>query len=135
MLNLLSAARTYRWRCVWGNCMTSFRPTRIAQLAIEAKLNLVLGAEAYDMVFPGFEILEVVDGELRAWAPSEYRAAVIDVRYSSTLAWIAQTVFNRPVERVSVLLRGLKHDGCEQPAFGAGSRFHGDAGRLREDQR
>ena len=115
--------------------MISFRPAKIAQLAIEAKLNLVLGAEAYDRVFPGFEILEVVDGELRAWAPSEHRAAVIDVHYSGTVAWIAETVFNRPIRRVSVLLRGMKHDSCEQPAFGAVSRFHGDAPRLREDQR
>ena len=115
--------------------MTSFRPTEIGQLAIEAKLSLVLGAETYDGVFSGFEVLEVVDGELRAWAPSEHQAAVIDVHYSGTVASIAQTVFNRPIERVSVLLRGLKHDVCEQPAFGAGSRFHGDADRLREDQR
>jgi hypothetical protein len=115
--------------------MTSFRPTKIGQLAIEAKLNFVLGAEAYDRVFSGFEVLEVVDGELRGWAPSEHQAAVIDVRYSSMVAWIAQTVLNRPIQRVSVLLRGLKHDGCEQPAFGAGSsRFHEDVDRLREDQ-
>ena len=115
--------------------MTSFRPTEIGQFAIEAKLSLVLGAEAYDRVFSGFEVLEVVDGELRAWAPSEHQAAVIDVRYSSMLARIARSVFNRPIERVSVLVRGLKHDGCEQPAFGAGSRFRGDVDRLRENQR
>ena len=87
----------------------------------------MVAAEAYDRVFPGFEVLEVVDGELRAWAPSEHRAAVIDVRYSGTVAWIAQTVFNRPIQRVSVLLRGMKHDVCEQPACGAAGRFHGDA--------
>ncbi len=114
--------------------MSSFHPTKIAQLAIEAKLNLVLGAEAYDRVFPGFEVLEVVDGELRAWAPSEHRAAVIDVRYSATVALIAQTVFNHPIRRVSVLLRGMKHGGCEQPAFGPAGRPHGKADRLREDQ-
>ena len=114
--------------------MTSFRPTKIAQLAIEAKLNLILGAEAYDRVFPGFEVLEVVYGELRAWAPTEYRAAVIDVRYSGMVAWIAQTVFNRPIQRVNVLLRGMKHDSWEQPAVGAARRFDGDADRLREDQ-
>jgi len=134
MLNLLPVARTYRWCRVWGDCMTSFRPTKIAQLAIEAKLNLILGAEAYDRVFPGFEVLEVVDGELRAWAPTEYRAAVIDVRYSGMVAWIAQTVFNRPIQRVNVLLRGMKHDSWEQPAVGAARRFDGDADRLREDQ-
>jgi hypothetical protein len=114
--------------------MTSFRPTRIAQLAIEAKLNLVLGAEAYDRAFPGFEVLEVVDGELRGWAPTEHQAAVIDVRYSGTVARIAQAVFNRPVQRVSVLLRGMKHDGWEQPAVGAARRFDGDTDRMREDQ-
>jgi hypothetical protein len=115
--------------------MTSFRPTKIAQLAIEAKLNLALGAEAYDRFFLGFEVLEVVDGELRAWAPSEHRAAVIDVRYSGTVASIAQAVFNRPIQRVNVLLRGMKHDGCEQPAFRADGRLRGEANRLREDQR
>jgi hypothetical protein len=135
MLNLLPPACTYRWRCVWGDCMTSFRPTEIAQMAIEAKLSLVLGAEAYDRVFPGFEVLEVVDGELRAWSPSEHQAAVIDVRYAGMVASIAQSVFNRPIERVSVLLRGLKHDGCEQPAFAVRRRFHGGTDRLREDQR
>jgi hypothetical protein len=115
--------------------MASFRPAKIAQLAIEAKLNFVLGAEAYDRVFLGFEILGVVDGELRAWVPSEHRAAVIDVRYSGTVARIAQTVFNRPIHRVSVLLSGLKHDSCEQPAFGAAAWSDGNARALREDQR
>lgn len=114
--------------------MTFFRPTKIAQLAIEAKLNLVLGAEAYDRVFPGFEVLEVVDGELRAWSPSEHRAAVIDVRYSGLVAWIAQTIFNSPIRRVSVLLRGLKHEGCEQPPFRAAALFPEDARWLRQDQ-
>jgi hypothetical protein len=90
--------------------MTSFRPTKIEQLAIDAKLNCIFGAKVYDRVFLGFEVLEVVNDELRAWAPSEHQAAVIDVRYSGKVAWIAQTVLNRPVRRVSVLLRGLKHD-------------------------
>jgi hypothetical protein len=90
--------------------MTSFRPTKIEQLAIEAKLNFIFGAKVYDRVFLGFEVLEVVNDELRAWSPSEHRAAVIDIRYSGKVARVAQTVLNRPVRRVSVLLRGLKHD-------------------------
>ncbi len=96
--------------------MPSFRPTEIEQFAIDAKLNLFFGATLYDRVFLGFEVLELVDGELRGWSPSEHRAAVIDVRYSAAVAWIAQTVLNRPVRRVSVLVRGLRHDDCEQPA-------------------
>ena len=76
--------------------MPSFRPTEIEQFAIDAKLNLFFGATLYDQVFLGFEVLELVDGELRGWSPSEHRAAVIDVRYSAAVAWIAQTVLNRP---------------------------------------
>ena len=105
--------------------MTTFRPTEIEQLAIEAKLNFIFGAKVYDRLFLGFEVLEVVGDELRAWASTEHRAAVIDVRYSQRVAWIAQTVFNRPVRRVNVLLRGLRHDTCEQPACGAPIRFPG----------
>jgi hypothetical protein len=103
--------------------MTSLRPTEIEQLAIEAKLNLIFGAKVYDRLFLGFEVLEIVDDELRAWASSEHQAAVIDVRYSGKVAWIAQTVFNRPILRTSVLLRGMKHDTCEQPPCGTYGRF------------
>jgi hypothetical protein len=115
--------------------MNSFRPTRIEQLAIEAKLNLVFGAKAYDRLFLGFEVLEVVDDELRAWAPSEHRAAVIDVQYSGKVAWIAETVFKRPIRRVNVLLRGMKHDICEQPAWSADRRLPGGIKGLQEGRR
>jgi hypothetical protein len=115
--------------------MTSFRPTLIDQLAIEAKLNLIFGAKIYDRFFLGFEVLEVVDDELRAWAPSEYRAAVIDVRYCGEVAWIAQTVFNLPIRRVSVLLRGMKHGTCEQPAWEMDKLFPTAASGLHEDHR
>jgi hypothetical protein len=95
--------------------MTSFRPTKIEQFAFEAKLNRFFGANTYDRVFPGFEIVEVVDDELRAWSPSEHCAAVIDLHYSRKVAWIAQTLFNRPVRQVHVLVRGMSHNGSEQP--------------------
>jgi hypothetical protein len=112
--------------------MNSIRPTKVEQLAIEAKLNFIFGAELYDCIFPGFEVLEIVDDELRAWTSSEHRAAVIDVRYSGEVAWIAQTIFNRPIRRVSVLLRGMKHDACEQPACGDSSRWRGSTRGLHE---
>jgi hypothetical protein len=98
--------------------MTSFRPTAIEQLVLEAKLNLMFGPKVYDRLFLGFEVLEVVNEELRAWASSEHLAAVIDIRYSGKVAWLAESVFNRPIRRVNVLLRGMKHDVCEQPAWG-----------------
>jgi hypothetical protein len=113
--------------------VSTFRPTETEQLAIEAKLNLIFGARVYDSLFLGFEVVEVVGDELRAWASTEHRAAVIDVRYSRRVAWIAQTLFNRPIRRVSVLLRGLKHDTCEQPACGADRWLRGSTRGLQED--
>jgi hypothetical protein len=96
--------------------MTSFRPTEIEQLAIQAKLNLSLGRAAYDAVFLGFEVLEIVGDELRGWARSEYCAATIDIHFSGEVARAAQAVLKQPVRRTSVLMRGLKHDTDEQPA-------------------
>jgi hypothetical protein len=99
--------------------MTTFRPTEIHQLAIQAKLNFALGARVYDDVFAGFELLEIVGDELRGWATSEYRAAVIDIRFSAEVARTAQAVLKRPVRRTSFLLRGMRHETDEQPAWGA----------------
>jgi hypothetical protein len=99
--------------------MTTFHPTEIHQLAIQAKLNFALGARVYDDVFAGFEVLEIVGDELRGWATSEYRAAVIDIRFSAEVARIAQAVLKRPVRRTSFLLRGMKHETDEQPAWSA----------------
>jgi len=99
--------------------MTTFRLTEIQQLAIQAKLNFALGAFVYDDVFAGFEVLEIVGDELRGWATSEYRAAVIDIHFSRDLAGIAQAVTGRPIRRTSFVLRGLKHVTEEQPAWEA----------------
>lgn len=97
--------------------MTTFRPTEIHQFAIQAKLNFALGARVYDDVFAGFEILEIVGDELRGWATSENRAAVIDIHFSAQLAGIAGAVTGRPVRRTSFVLRGLRHDTEEQPSW------------------
>jgi hypothetical protein len=108
-----------------GTSTASFRPTESQRLAVEAKLNFIFGAQVYDTVFLGFEVLEVVKDELRGWSPSEHCAAVIEVQHSGKVAWIAQSVFNRPVRRISVLLRGMKHDTGEQPAWGWGRAVGG----------
>jgi hypothetical protein len=71
----------------------------------------------FSAVAPTTDIVSRVNDELPAWSPSEHCAAVIDIQHSGKVAWIAQTVFNRPIRRVNVLLRGMKHDGCEQPAW------------------
>jgi len=97
--------------------MTTFRPSEIHQFAIQAKLSYALGARVYDDVFTGFEVLEIVGDELRGWATSEYRAAVIDLHFSAEVARITQAVTGWPVSRTSFVLRGLKHDTEEQPSW------------------
>ncbi|MCP4621095.1 MAG: hypothetical protein GY844_32210 [Bradyrhizobium sp.] len=97
--------------------MTTFRPSEIHQFAIQAKLSYALGARVYDDVFAGFEVLEIVGDELRGWATSEYRAAVIDLHFSAEVARVAQAVTGWPVSRTSFVLRGLKHDTDEQPSW------------------
>ncbi|MBI5322066.1 hypothetical protein [Bradyrhizobium sp.] len=104
--------------------MKTFRPTEIHQFAIQAKLNFALGARVYDEIFAGFEVTEIVGDELRGWATSEYRAAVIDIHFSAEVARIAQAVTGQPVRRTSFLLRGLRHDTERQPAWDA------DAGAI-----
>jgi hypothetical protein len=98
-----------------GHHMISFRPSKIEQFAFEAKLNRLFGADTYDRLFLGFEIVEIAGDELRAWSPSEHRAAVIDLQHGGKIAWIAESLFNRPIRRVSVLVTGLSHNGREQP--------------------
>jgi hypothetical protein len=98
-----------------GHGMISFHPSKIQQLAFEAKLNRFFGAETYDRLFLGFEIVEIAGAELRAWSPSEHGAAVIDLRHGAKIAWIAESVFDRPIRQVSVLVTGLSHNGREQP--------------------
>src|SRR5215813_2089499 len=114
--NLLAAPATHQNGATFGDTcgMTTFRPTEIQQLAVQAKLNFALGARVYDEVFAGFEIREIVADELRGWATSEYRAAVIDIHFSAELARIAQAVTGRPVCRTSFLLRGMKHETDDQ---------------------
>jgi hypothetical protein len=93
--------------------MTVFRPTETEQFAIEAKRNLIFGAEIYDSLFLGFEVLQVVDDERRAWAPSEHCAAVIDVRYSGMVAWIGSP----SVVSIRHGLSGSRHAGWRDHAL------------------
>src|SRR5215211_3403613 len=91
--------------------MTSFRPSQAEQFSFEAKLNRFFGASIYDQLFLGFEVVEVVEDKLHAWSPSEHCAAVIDIKLGARVAWVAQGVFNRPIRQVSVLVRGMSHNG------------------------
>ena len=48
--------------------MTPYKPNLNEQHVLEAKLNMFFGADVYDKYFLGFEMVEVNDDVLRAWA-------------------------------------------------------------------
>lgn len=83
--------------------MTNLRPTLAQKLAIEAKLNSLLGACAYDSLFLGFECGDIIDGIVHVYARSEYCATRIDATYRQHVAVAVQSVVKRVVDGVNVI--------------------------------
>jgi len=61
--------------------MSEFKPTLHEHLAIEAKLNMLLGAAIYDRLLIGFRVVSVKDGVLLVLVDPENLAA-INQKYS-----------------------------------------------------
>jgi hypothetical protein len=79
--------------------MSEFKPTLHEHLAIEAKLNMLLGAAIYDRLLIGFRVVSVKDGVLLVLVDSENLAA-INQKYSMHLAIVVESVLRRAVKSV-----------------------------------
>jgi hypothetical protein len=79
--------------------MSEFKPTLHEHLAIEAKLNMLLGAAIYDRLLIGFRVVSVKDGVLLVLVDPENPAA-INQKYSLHLAIIVESVLRRAVKSV-----------------------------------
>jgi hypothetical protein len=66
--------------------MSEFKPTLHEHLAIEAKLNMLLGAAIYDRLLIGFRVVSLKDGVLLVLVDSENLAAISHRRGISTQA-------------------------------------------------
>jgi hypothetical protein len=77
--------------------MSEFKPTLHEHLAIEAKLNMLLGAAIYDRLLTGFRGVSVREGVLLFLVASE-NLAVIDSKYSMHLAIVVKSVLRRAVK-------------------------------------
>ena len=73
--------------------------------AVQAKLNLMLGATEYDSFFLGFECGELVEDIVHVYTRSEYQAAKIETKYTSHVALAVQSIVGRPIKQVNVLPR------------------------------
>lgn len=72
-------------------------------LAVQAKLNFILGAKIYDTFFQGFRCAELSSGVVIAYARSEYMAGVISADYSMQIAIAVASVVGQPATMVLVL--------------------------------
>jgi hypothetical protein len=82
--------------------MSEFRPARHPQQAIQAKLNYFLGADEYDRLFAGFEVLHVDNNVLTVCVQSEHTAEV-QSKYSWHVAIVAEAILKQAVHRVNVV--------------------------------
>ena len=79
--------------------MSEFKPTLHEHLAIEAKLNMLLGAAIYDRLLIGFRVVSLKDGVLLVLVDPENLAA-ISQKYSMHLAIVVESVLRRAVKSV-----------------------------------
>jgi hypothetical protein len=79
--------------------MNEFKPTPHEHLAIEAKLNMLLGAAIYDRLLIGFKVVSVKAGVLLVLVDPESLAA-INREYSMHLAIVVESVLRRAVKSI-----------------------------------
>ena len=72
-------------------------------MAVQAKLNFILGAKTYDTHFQGFHCAELSDGIVTAYAKSEYMAGVISAEFSGEIAEAIESIVGQRVTGVLVL--------------------------------
>jgi hypothetical protein len=80
-------------------------PTPDQQLAIQAKLNMLLGADLYDAFFLGFECGVIFEDTVHVYVPTEDAAAAIDMHYPWQVAIAVETILRLPIKAVHVLPR------------------------------
>ncbi len=81
--------------------MIEFRPTRHQHHAIEAKLNMLLGASVYDELFIGFEVICIRRGVLYVHV-GFHSADIIQRSYSLHVAIVVESVVKRAVKSVNL---------------------------------
>lgn len=82
--------------------MTPFKPPQVQQQAIQARLNYFLGADEYDRLFAGFEILHIKNKVLTL---SVRLACTNEVRdkYSWHIAIVAEALLRQAIRKVNVV--------------------------------
>ncbi len=82
-------------------------PTRDQQLAIQAKLNMLLGAEIYDALFLGFECGVIFQDVVHVYVPSAEAAVEIGIAYPQQVATAVGSIVKLPIRDVHILPRNF----------------------------
>jgi hypothetical protein len=80
-------------------------PDSHQQLAIQARLNMLLGAKIYDDLFLGFECGVVFDHTAHVYVRNENKAAFIEAHYGWHVSVAVESILKLPIKAVQVLPR------------------------------
>jgi hypothetical protein len=88
---------------------TMYLPTPVEQLAIQARLNFILGPREYDRLFIDFVCGEIRGMAAQVFARSEYNANEIALHYAAHVAIAIESIVRRPIQSVKVLPRNYSN--------------------------
>ena len=91
-------------------------PTIAQHQAIEARMNMVMGADDYDRLFLGAEIGDVHDGILYVLVKHSPIAAELEAKYAPYFALVSSQILQRDIQIVNVLPKIQKN--CTSPPGG-----------------
>ena len=100
-----SQTTTSRPRFIAHDIHQNMLPTRVEQLAIQAKLNMLLGADVYDALFLGFECGVIFEDVVHVYVLSADAAVAIGIAYPQQIAAAVGSVLQLPIRDVHVLPR------------------------------
>jgi hypothetical protein len=82
--------------------VSQFKPPKIQQQAIQARLNYFVGADEYDRLFVGLEIVRIEGEVLTASVRSACTSEVQD-RYSWHIAIVVESILKQAIRKVNVI--------------------------------
>jgi hypothetical protein len=88
---------------------TMYLPTAVEQLAIQARLNFMLGPREYDRLFIDFVCGEIRGLSVQVFARSEHNADEIAQHYAAHVAIAIESIVKRPIRSVKVLPRNYSN--------------------------
>ena len=82
--------------------------SEIQNLAIQARMALIVGAKTFDRLFAGIRFDEADGGLLYAYAKDEQSAAEIEDEYSLHISIIASQILRQDIDVVVVMPKVLQ---------------------------